>query len=268
MGLDTLPAASPVLLQEYMKQEYKPAKTTRSLRERLFTKRAHRQYAARKGRGLAASFRCRSEEWCISPAFVDIPQAQSRFMYAVTQRQKPFLSRLPPISLHGEQIPELSLLQARSSGRNILLQGWPLAGQHNVPRDLYHETEPYTTSCSSDRQQQSIESVGSKPTDSASSRPLLTNAKLVQGRRRGSSWHGSDDSESTIDSHRRTVKKSAAPQPSPRHRRPKLVSEPEFKHSRHRGSSRSPSDRQSSIIATEISRTSASHASAGTVTSH
>lgn len=312
-GARTLPhpddISTPVLLQDLLKQDFKPSKT-KSLRERLptiFTKRAHRQYETRftkskRGSALTA-FRCRSEEWCVSPAYIDIPQVQSRFLHAVAQKQGkhqqlPFLSRLPPSSsIHGEQIPELSL-RASSMGREILFQGWPLAGQHNVPRDLYHESP-------SSSEAQESESVGSKPTDSASSKPLLTNAnsKLAQGRRRGSSWNGSEDSSSTSDQsvgsqrhrpfnsktppseHRLHQSRQQSLSPAPRHRNSRskaavTSNEPEFKGAR-RGSSRSPAlksartsssgkrdaDRQPLIIQVENSRTSVSHRSMSTGTS-
>jgi hypothetical protein len=248
MGLESLPQApcdrnrgdgqgTPILLQDLLKRDYKGARKA-TLRERIpaiFPRRAAQEESKRrrkKSASLLTAFRCRPD---VSPAYIDIP-ATSRFLSSVARSpQSPFVSRLPPGGeLHESpspasnynlvDIPELSLRASSTGTTGVVLQGWPLESQHIVPPDIFHEDYEST-------------SVGSRPTDSASSKPLMAvgSHKVVHGRRRGSSWNGSEGSDSTIEQ----APPSEPSVSSPRHRTSRRH-EPAFKTTRRPASSKSP----------------------------
>lgn len=249
MGLESLPQpqalqrddrqGTPILLQDLLKRDYKGARRA-TLRERIpaiFPRRAAQEESKRrrkKSASLLTAFRCRPD---VSPAYIDIP-ATSRFLSSVARSpQSPFVSRLPPRGeLHESpspasnfnhlDIPELSLRASSTGTTGVVLQGWPLESQHIVPPDIFHEDYEST-------------SVGSRPTDSASSKPLMAvgSHKVVHGRRRGSSWNGSEGSDSTIEQDR---KPASEPSVSSSRHRTSRRHEPAFKTTRRPASSKSP----------------------------
>ncbi|XP_024376686.1 uncharacterized protein [Physcomitrium patens] len=250
--------STPVLLQDLLKRDFKSSKKT--LRDRIpgFARKTQEPFESRFTKRSASALialRCTSREdsSCISPYAIDIPELQSRF-YAQKAKggKQPFLSRLPPssqldtpsespstikaVSQLVGKIPELGL---QGSKRHQILQGWPLAGQHNVPRDIYHDDDSPSFLSLESSLQESFKSVGSQPiTDSATSQLFVSysGSKLLPEGGTTTSWNGSEDSETTREEQmdkcarhsrrkprvgRATSKKATTPvqsQSPPRHR--------------------------------------------------
>lgn len=201
----------PAMLQDLLERDFKAASKKLTLRDRMpgFAKRAQEQYENRFMKKGAA--------------YMDmIPDVHTQSKSK--SEKQPFLSRLAPSNslspseIHtphaspsqvsidgiGSHVPELSLQAA----------GWPTAGeeQHSHEVSFRSERSSLLGSESSSRLAAS--------TKSASSKPALANVarKFFQGRRRGTSWNESEDSESN-SSHVEADFRGGDPLP-PQHRKP------------------------------------------------